>query len=621
MKHTVNLILIALMLVIQSCSKEQSIGAQKSTEHKFQLSTKVAGDASDKLTNITAYAFSGQTLVKIFPNLPLTESTVTLYLPAKAKVYFLAGLSTLPASLNSLEVGKTSEEDFLALSCDAIVKEDAGSESTMFYTGYYDGAKSTNQSKVDMQMIRSVSRLDIDTSSDPLTKITSVVASGVPLSSSIFGSPANGTTVSVTKEFQTPISGKHEGIMYIFESKSLVQVTINGTYNDMPIIVNVDMPSVKRNTAYVVKIKNSGGSVSGTVSIKEWEKGETVDGQPDVNTTIAIDKEHSTIDTGITIDETANHIRVSPSGGNLSLALSAQSSLEVSSIDGQNPLINIGTPTAPEVVGGKLITKIPINILAQGKGRLPYQVRINVKSSLTVNPYDYITIDVDGNQDQIPTVQFCGYEIMAFNTTGSNLADQVYLVDGTSVLDMYNNNWGDCTGRMYQFGRLPGSFPYETLNRQPTPPFMVWNEDNGAPCPDGFRMLTSAELHKIMPPNTANFPLNGSKTVDYRVGDQNVRMDFVVPSKTISMGSYRNITPRYMRLTHQDEVLIFPLAGYGWNTKAATNIGERFFVIASNRDSGGIKAYGYSTNDVQNQHSNVQPRHTENNSFVRCIKK
>lgn len=612
--------LIAILFLAQSCSKTDSNGVSKPSEHKFLLSTKLSQMPAQELTNINAYVFSDGILVKIFQDLLMTESTITIDLTTNTQVYFLAGLSTIPASLNSLQVNKTSKEAFLALTCDPL-SEALLTSSTIFYTGYYDGAKSEAKPVYDIEMTRSVSRLDLDASSDPLIKITDITATGVPVSSVIFGSHAQVSTTTIEKRFETPVSGKLEGFMHLFESASPIGLTLNGTYNDIPIKVNVEISSVKRNTAYTVKVSNIGGSVTGSITTKEWEQGDVVDGKPDVNTTISIDKAQTTVTAGITIDDKTNHIVVSELGGELTIALSAQSTLQITSVDGANPLITVGEPSQPEAVGDKLITKIPIVISAQQKGRLPYQVRINIKSSLTQNAYDYLTIDVDGNIDQIPTVPFAGYEIMAFNTTGQGLDDQVYLTEGSSVEDMYNNRWEDCSGRMFQFGRLPGYYPYQSMPSKPMPTFMEWNQSNGAPCPDGFRMLTRTELHKIMPPNTAGIPLDGSVGIDYLIDGKVARMDLISPNKTVTMGGVRNITPRYIRLTCEGNMLIIPMAGYKWISSGIQNIGGSFFLMAANRDGGETRVYGYAVNIIQNEHNNVQPRHLDNHNFVRCVKK
>lgn len=183
--------------------------------------------------------------------------------------------------------------------------------------------------------------------------------------------------------------------------------------------------SIRRNNIYTLDINNIGSTVHGSIFIKPWEEGNVVEGKPDLNQSVSIDLTQTVADAGMTIDDKTNHITISEKGGNLTLALSAGTALERVSIEGLNRLITIGEPMSV-TEGDKLITTLLISTTVQEIGRLPYQVKISLKSPLMQNPYDYVIIDVEGNRDQIPTVSFGGLEIMAFNSAGAKLSDQFY---------------------------------------------------------------------------------------------------------------------------------------------------------------------------------------------------
>lgn len=612
---------------MHSCAESESLKEpSEPIELQFRLSIKSLGIETSELTNVNAYLFSEGTLVSISANLPLVESTATIHVPLNAQIYFLAGLSTLPTSLNSLEVGKTSLNTFLSLCTNSLTEAQAGS-ATLFYTGYYEGSKNAGKAAHEIKMTRSVVRLDLDTSSDPLIKINRMIVRNVPLSSVLFtgGSAVAGNiaTGTVEKVFDTPASGQIEGFMYLFESSSPLSLILHGTYGEVPVIVNVSVPLVQRNTAYTLEIKNIGSTINGSISIKPWEEGGVVEGKPDLNQSVSIDLSQTVTDAGMTIDDKTNHITISENGGNLVLALSAGTALEIASIEGLNPLINIGEPVSVPV-GDKLITTLPISTAVQEKGRLPYQVKISLKSPLMQNPYDYVIIDVEGNRDQIPTVSFGGLEFMAFNSAGDKLSDQFYLPEGVSILNAYTDHWAECTGRMFQFGRTPGYYPYEQMTRQDKwTIFKVWNESNGAPCPEGFRMLTSAELYRLFPQSKNNIPVNGTVSIPYYLGDKVAKLEIIVPNKTITAWN-KKITPRYVRLTCEQETLYFPMAGYVNNGTTAGFIGERFFVMASNLNddsSSTTKAYGYAEPVWKNEHGDIQQRMLNNFNFIRCVKK
>lgn len=90
------------------------------------------------------------------------------------------------------------------------------------------------------------------------------------------------------------------------------------------------------------------------------------------------------------------------------------------------------------------------------------------------------------------------------------------------------------------------------------------------------------------------------------------------------MPGVSNITPRYWRLTCGDDVLFISMGGYKWTDSSgaspAINIGGHFFIMASDRTVDYAKVCGHNGTNTLNNHSDKQPRNTNNYNFVRCIK-
>lgn len=617
MKLIIYFYLIATLLSTQSCTQNDLYISTDPIEQKLRLRE------ATEFTHINAYVFLAGVLVNIIEDLPVTESTITIKAPVNAQIYFLAGLSTLPASLTSLDVNRTSIETFLSLRSDLLTEAQAGS-ATLFFTGYHPGSGNADASVHEIPMTRSIARLNLDTSSDPLIKIDRIVANNVLLSGLLFGNQANAAnnipTGTAEKSFDTPVSGIYEACMYLFESSSPISFTLHGRYNEEPIVVNLTIPLVKRNSIYTIKVSNEGTIFNGAISTAPWEQGDVIESTPDLGQSVSIDMERTIASEGMTIDKEANHILISERGGRLTLSLTAETALEIASIEGGNPLITIDNPTVTTADNKSVIT-LPIVVTQQERGRLPYRVKINLRSPLTQNPYDVITLDVEGSSNQIPTVSFAGLTLMAFNTTGPDLENQVYILDGSSsILEIYTEHWPDCTGKMFQFGRSPGYYPNQSMTPQPTPSFLNWNEANGAPCPEGFRMPTSAEMRRIFPPSRSGVSMSKPVPISYTIDGKAAQFDIIVPNKLVALGNVRNITPRYVRLVCEQDTLIFPMAGYGWASTTATNIGESFYIMASNRDTY-TKVYGYYSPVWKNEHSDLQQRGVNNFNFIRCVKK
>ena len=113
---------------------------------------------------------------------------------------------------------------------------------------------------------------------------------------------ASDKTVSYLKKFDPAFSGEQQGIFRIFESTRPVHIILRGTYDEIPIRLEMQLPSIERNKIYELSVLNVGATVEGIFEIKPWEEGETIIGKPDTEHRILLNASQSKIPEGVTVD-------------------------------------------------------------------------------------------------------------------------------------------------------------------------------------------------------------------------------------------------------------------------------------------------------------------------------
>lgn len=133
-----------------------------------------------------------------------------------------------------------------------------------------------------VEMKHGVARIDLNANSG--TKIGEVRLLGAPSETYPFqeGVKASDGKVDYVKRFDTPYSGENTPVFMVFETDSPITVKLTGTYNDIPVAMQVSIPAILRNKVYTVKVLEADNVQNITFTVKEWEAGDTVEVRPSV---------------------------------------------------------------------------------------------------------------------------------------------------------------------------------------------------------------------------------------------------------------------------------------------------------------------------------------------------
>lgn len=129
-------------------------------------------------------------------------------------------------------------------------------------------------------MKRGVARIDLNTTADSKTLIKEIIVKDAPAETYPFieNASASDKTVSYLKKFDPAFGGEQQGIFRIFESKRPVNIILRGTYNEIPISLKMQLPSIERNKVYELSILNVGATVEGIFEIKPGKKAKQLSG-------------------------------------------------------------------------------------------------------------------------------------------------------------------------------------------------------------------------------------------------------------------------------------------------------------------------------------------------------
>lgn len=326
---------------------------------------------------------------------PDATNRLDLETPEGSLVYFTLG-SAEPLSLQKLVAGTASEADLLAALVDGYDNE-----------SYFLTTEAVAESG-SVDLIRSVGRLDLALSEDGATQISRIEFEDLAQNSLLF---KGSTTAPITRykdarEFSPALLGSTTAVRYLYETQKPVKVTVYGNYNNLPITVSAEIPSISRNKIYSLRVNNNGASLSLSLSIRDWELGEIVESAPDVNHPLKIDSRYSVFPANVTPDYNANSVFVGAAGATFKLAFLSDSKVDVIS-DAESPsTILIGSPEV-SFTDKKVCTLIPITVPAQSLGDKPYELTLAVKNVLSDSLItDSVKINVEGNVDKFYSVAY-----------------------------------------------------------------------------------------------------------------------------------------------------------------------------------------------------------------------
>lgn len=463
---------------------------------------------SEAAQDVEIFQFTDGTLKKKIVSNNSDEEAVNVFTKEEnARIYALYGFS-----IDAVE-GSTDEETFAK----TIVTISSDSQSApVFYTAIAEPDNLTDQ--LEMELLRGVARIDINNSDESL-KIQGVEISNVPVSTYIF--PGNESTceslyTSWSRNFPENINGIETGVFTLFESEKPVKITFNAMQHGKPTELIAEVPTVKRNKVYTIRFVPDPTSdmlqVKPVVTISDWEAGDDVPGGPDAKNAPELDLANSVLPSNVKYDDVTGIINVPASGSeSLKLAFRSDVRVEIDTIQltGADVERDALAGRACTISGRKVeekdnavITTYDLKILPQLICRAEYNIAIRIRKASMVSSYDYITLHVAEHPQQIETVKIGGREWMCYNATSSNLEDQIFSLEGTTVEEMYNEHYVDCIGMYFQYGKPnpfspwtsndPNQFADQTRN-------IPWKSPESMPLPPGYHVASAADWKALMP--------------------------------------------------------------------------------------------------------------------------
>lgn len=481
-------------LVTASCSGQLDENPSANETVQFHVS---APTGKNLTMELNYYIFQEGTLDKKGHGL---ISPFHLSVPKGARVFFFAG-EMQPIALSTVETGKTTLDEFLGIRTE---KNQAPSE---FYTG---DLTRTDDSAYNIPLTIGEAQIDLDVTSSKLLHINNIRIENASASTLLFlqESPKSLTPkMDQTQEFNPPVKGKKENILRIYESDTPVSFSVNGEYDGVPLSFRTSLPQVLRNTKYTLKVMNSGAEMTGFFSVDQWSETDTVNTGTNADEKLLIDMKHSVFPEGTVVSESRQSLNVPYTGGDVTLAFMAESAVDFESIidDLSNMQIDLLEVRREE---DKILTRYRIRVKGQGENTLPYPTVLNVKSILRQHSTNIITLIVGAPPLYIREVTLGGVTWMAFNARSHNTEDQIYPIKGYSVEEMYNYEWLTSLGGLFQHGRNYMYVPWESgINNQGNQADNhQWTDAKNTPCPEGYRIPTTAELRSLFGNGTGMVP-------------------------------------------------------------------------------------------------------------------
>lgn len=574
-------------------------------------------------SKLTGYLFKDSLLLKIYQDIALeSDGKISLDVPHpdNLKLYLLADAIL---SQDCVEENSSTEADFLNLTTQHLVPptspvtnraSESPAETNIFPRQFFSGMHVINPTNATsfnpFVLTRSIGRVDIDASADPLILVDSLHLTPVPTYTNLI-KQADKTSVSATgllyKKFDSPLTGKQTDVAQLYETDQPVTATIYARYNNIPVQITTTFPLVKRDYIYTITLR-PGTTLKGETSVTPWKDGDITEGIPDISQKIKIDLLQSFFPENVQADAALNTIRISERGGTFEVGFNL-------------PAVDVFEETTHP---GAQIDKsgdnrLRFQIAPRAHGDEEYKVKIRLKSPLTSYFYDSLTVTVAARPYIIPTVKMAGDEWMAFNSYGKGNPGQVYLPFDTEPESLYLNHWEEVMGMFFQWGRREAYAPWDSniTNGSGGNKGSIWNEEQVLPCPDGFHIPSEEEWRKLFPvgvicPGTIS--ING-ETITQSIVNAN--------PLNITIHSITGTARLLKMVSSNGNVLYFPLAGQKGDKAYSSNPnfgkGVHYW---TNKETG----YGYAipTSYWPGNGNTAVPNYSrkprEGYCYVRCIK-
>ncbi|MDE7350310.1 MAG: hypothetical protein K2N25_04530, partial [Muribaculaceae bacterium] len=431
---------------------------------------------------------------------------------------------------------------------------------------------------------RGVARLDIE-NKDAGLKIEKVIVSGASSSTQIFPTDRRSFETglaSYTRTYEDGIDGLEENAFILFETSSPITVAVCGRRNGEAVKIATETPTITRNSIYTVSIdkeesfQDKGRTfysdddddddvARATIRVRKWENGDVETGTIDLGES-AIDLSRSSIPSGVKVNSADNTVTV-PSDGvsGMKLAFLTRSPLNLGSVLSDSEGVCV-TPLAVSSTDDRYISEFRVDVAKQPKGASHFVTTVFFNGSSSF----FCNIEVEASPYQIPTVHIGGHDWMCFNAVSQDPEDQIYLLKGMSVRDIYKDNFVESIGNMFQYGRPEPFSPWKAYDPNCLAGQMrdvPWTSKSMMPLPKGYHVPSASEWEDLIPDGTV-IP----SSYRTRTGDS-IRATIVVspgtlddsPSAATNAQKYLKRGVLFESVT-TGAILYFPMAGIKTNT-------------------------------------------------------
>lgn len=514
----------------------------------------VPEETTEQLSEVRVFHFKGEDfLMRTDVADPYAES-IGLPSEGTSSIYCVSGID-----LEAVK-GETTLPDFTGLTV-----ESGKDSAPLFYSGTaaFD-EESLRGGQIEVDLSRSVARIDFSNELDASVKISKVVVMNAPASAFVFanGSIPSEETVSYTKEFTEPFQGTETGMFTIFESQNPVQVRIIGEYEDSPLNVLTVLPTVERNRIYTLQMVNMESNVKGAFTVKDWQEGAITGAIPSTGRDIFIDKLNSIVPEGVEVDYGTNTVTVPFNGAkDIKLAFLAKTKVSIDSVEGEISTAKISSNEPVKIEEGYISS---FNLSVEPNNRIAYSMTINIKDE--EGRHNFVEVKVQINPTRkIETVEIAGRTWMAFNAMSSDPTVQVFPIDGMTVEEMYRQCWPTALGSFFQYGKILGYSPWtknDPNGNSETPRDTPWGTPAAMPVPEGYHVASAKDWQALMPSGTT-IPSIYAAGNGEQIKAELITLPGTLNDSPSASANRAGLLKRYLRFESQEtgNVLIIPICG------------------------------------------------------------
>ena len=301
--------------------------------------------AEKKIAHLAAYLFSGNALVRSFPDLVIGSDSICR-IDAEdetGKLYFLANTTS---DVREQIYEQMPEEEFLRLT----IQNQATGNAPQIMSGTMDLAPSAMGTTVHLQ--RGIARIDLEVASKSVAvnevTITHVYQAGYLLPQDDIQAVPDAQQESLVRTFDAAQTSNVPGLFYLYEQQnSQLAVKAKVTINGVTQILQTSLPQrIVRNFVYTLRIKGTGAKLEAEILTNQWEAGDQEEGA--VNDRVSVDLQ--SLPANVTCE--GNRIYISHVGNNFSFRLHKQEAVnvQISSSDSHFQVTPMADPTSFQVI-------------------------------------------------------------------------------------------------------------------------------------------------------------------------------------------------------------------------------------------------------------------------------